>query len=175
MYPTIYLIILLSVQETPKGPCQLGKCLHVFGTAERRERFYPTALPEILLTGTTYRYLLGCKHNPSPQDRQYTQSGEKQKQEPSSVIHCAAKTVWDFEEISDVFYTQRRPTQVWCFIDTSAQAHILVPGKFPLQTSQSQSLLLKETGFSPTKRHFPCRSHIISSISTYMLLHTHYS
>lgn len=83
------------------------------------------------------------------------QAGEKQKQEPSSAIYCAAEAAWDFQEVSDVFYTQRTPTQVWCFTSTSAQAHILVPGKFPLQTSQSQSLLLKETGFLQQKGIFP--------------------
>lgn len=57
MYPTIYLIILLSVQETPKvlaNQISVRACLgRPMGTADRRECLYPTALHGILLAGTT--------------------------------------------------------------------------------------------------------------------------
>lgn len=76
MYPTIYLIILLSVQETPKvlaNQISVRVCLgRLMGTADGRECLHPTALRGILLAGTTYGPLLSSKRGPSPQAKQYT-------------------------------------------------------------------------------------------------------
>jgi len=70
MYPTIYLIILLSVQETPKvlaNQISVRACLgRPMGMAEGRECLHPTALRGILPAGVTYGPLLSSRHGPSP-------------------------------------------------------------------------------------------------------------
>lgn len=70
MYPTIYLIILLTVQETPKvlaNQISVHACLgRLMGRAEGRECLYPTALCGILLARTTYGPLLSSKRGPGP-------------------------------------------------------------------------------------------------------------
>lgn len=88
MYPTICLIILLSVQETPKVLGQSDKCPHVFGQAGGG-CLYPSVLHGIPLSGTTYGYLLSST---SPQARQYTPPSRRSTEnespaQPFTVLH----------------------------------------------------------------------------------------
>lgn len=75
------------------------------------------------------------------------QAGEKQKQEPSSAIYCAAEAAWDFQEVSDVFYTQRTPTQVWCL-------QVPLPRPTYLCLENSHSRLLNHRAFCSKRQVF---------------------
>lgn len=80
----------------------------MFGAAEGRECFYPTALPRILLTGTTYTYLLSSKHDPSPQDRQYALSSKRKTETGAQLSHllCCRGSLGLSGGIRCVLYTE---------------------------------------------------------------------
>lgn len=152
MYPTIYLIILLSVQETPKvlaNQISVRACLgRLMGTAEGRECFYPTALRGILLAGTTYEPLLSSKHGPRPQARQYTPLSRRNTETGAQLSHspCSRGGLGLLGGIRLAPYAEETCPGLVLHRCLCLCACICA-WKIPLQTSQSQSLLLKETGF----------------------------
>lgn len=178
MYPTIYLIILLSVQETPKvlaNQISVRACLgRLMGTAEGRECFYPTALPGILLAGTTYGPLLSSKHGPRPQARQYTPLSRRNTETGAQLSHSPCS---------------RGGLGFWGGMRLAAYAEETCPGlvlhrclclcacicawKTPTPDISITEPAAQGDRFSPTGRHFPFGSHTASPQSTYVLLHTH--
>lgn len=177
MYPTIYLIILLSVQETPKVLAnQISVCVclgRLMGTAEGRECLYPTGLCGILPAGTTYGPLLSSKHGHSPQARQYTPLSRRNTEIGAQLSHspCCRGGLGLLGGIRLAAYAEVTCSGLvlhGCLCPCACTC----AWKIPTPDFSITEPAARGDRFSLTERHFPFGSHTVSPQSTYVLLHT---
>lgn len=170
MYPTIYLIILLSVQETPKVLANQISVRMCLGQLRGGNAF--TQLPFLgFLSGMTYGYLLSSKSmilTLKPGTRN-TETGAQL----SHSLSCRGSLGLS-EGIRYVLYTEETSPSLVLHRCLCPGTHIRA-WKIPTPDFSIMEPSAQRDTFFSNKRYFPCRSHIISSISTYILLHTHYS